>query len=852
MSPKIAPASPEDQQDRFHDLIHAVEEYAIYMLDPEGRVVTWNRGAELKKGYTRDEALGEHYRRFFIPEDAAAGMPEKQLQVARDEGRASGEGWRVRKDGELFWVSFVLTAMRNDAGELIGFTKITRDRSQQKQQEDSMRELEASLREERDRLLAAAESSLDAFYILEAARGSDGTIEDFTYRFLNSNVEQMVRIPRSELIGRRVCDVLPVNRELGLIDRYRRVVETGEPLRYEFAINDKDVRSSWIAVNAVRLGDGVAITAADITTRKQQELQLVQSASFVKAILSSSPFATIAVDLQGVITSMNPAAERMLWHRAEDVVGSGSPLMFLDAKDVARRAAVLTEELRIDVRPGFDIFTAGPSKGLVDEAEWKMIRRDGSRFDAQITVSGLSGPDGAMMGFILIAYDITDRKRAQEYIAHVAHHDSLTGLPTRALLHDRLKMALVHAERLGQRVGLMMVDLDNFKRVNDSMGHHSGDELLKLTATRIQSVLRTSDTVARMGGDEFVVLLERLTQADDAELVAAKILEVLGEPVRIAGRVVTPTASIGLCTYPDRAGSIEAILKNADTAMYQAKAAGRNACRSYNQELEVATTRRRELESNLGNALGQREFKLVYQPQVELLTGLVTGVEALLRWDNRWLGSVAPTEFIPLAEETGLIVPIGEWVIREACAQGRRLQLALGRDITISVNVSPRQFQQASLLQLIEDSLAESGLSAASLELEITENILAGDKTEPRNMLERVRGLGVRVALDDFGTGFSSMTYIMRFPVDRLKIDQSFVRSMTERTDSQAISAAIIAMAASLRIRVIAEGVETAEQRDLLLRQGCEQAQGYFYARPCGFEEMLACVEQVERAAQTA
>ncbi len=591
-------------------------------------------------------------------------------------------------------------------------------------------------------------------------------------------------------------------------------------------------------------------TSSEVTAQMESELEVAKLADFMHSIISSSPFATIVTDLLGVITSLNPAAERMLWYGREELIGRETPLVLLSSQQVTNRATVLSEVLNTSIKPGMDVLTANPHRGKLEEAEWEMIRRDGSRFDAQLTVSALTDAKSGIVGYVLVAYDITERKRAQDYISHLAQHDELTGLATRSLFGERLDAALARAARYQRKVGVLMIDLDNFKKINDLRGHHVGDELLIVIAKRLQSCVRASDLVARMGGDEFTLVLDELTNADDADLVAAKIAQAIAMPVTIGSHIISPTASIGVSVYPDSGETAAALLRNADAAMYQAKAEGRNGRQVFSSELAVIASRRRDLENALSHALALEEFELVYQPQICMKTGMVSGVEALLRWRSGTLGLVMPAEFISLAEENGMIVPIGEWVLRTACRQAKQLQLAMDRPLAIAVNVSPRQFQQSDLPLRIGNILKESDLSPSLLELEITENVLLGDLPRPRALLEEIRSLGVRVAIDDFGTGFSSMSYILRFRVDRLKIDRSFIREMTVDPDSHAVTNAVIALAKGLRIPVVAEGVETSLHRDLLLLEGCDEAQGYLYSRPLPMEDIRDAIHAIEHSQQ--
>jgi len=702
-----------------------------------------------------------------------------------------------------------------------------------------------SRRSER-RFLAASNSSQDAFYILESVRDAQNIICNFRFVFVNPNGARLMSARSGSLEGQMLFHRVPRTVALELLESYRQVVEHGEPLEQEFLVDTPEVQATWLHQKVVKLDDGIAITATDISARKEDELKLARLATFTQSIIASSPFATIVTDLEGIIRSMNPAAERMLWYEKGDLIGRASPLVLFEEQAVVARAAVLAEELREPVAANVAILMAKPLKGLIEESEWKFIRKDGSQFDAQLTVSAMTDVQGVISGLILTAYDITERKRTEDYISHLAHHDALTGLPTRTLFHDRLGVALARALRNRRKVALLMVDLDHFKKVNDLHGHYVGDELLVQVAKRLQSSVRGYDTVARMGGDEFVVLLDDLLHVEQAEVIAEKLIMALQAPVLLGTQTLVPSASIGICLYPDNGEHAEALLKNADAAMYQMKAEGRNGYQIFTDDMASASTRKRQLEAGLKQALALNELELVYQPQISLKSGRVTGIEALLRWRSGKLGLVGPNEFIPMAEESGMIVPIGEWVLRTACREGRALQVEMGRNFTIAVNISPRQFQQDTLPKMVRETLEESQLSPESLELEITENILVSDSPKAMTILERVRALGVRVAIDDFGTGFSSMSYIMRFRVDRLKIDQSFVRDMAVNEDSLAVTSAVIALAAGLHITVVAEGVESAIHRDLLSSKGCDEAQGYFYSAPVPIDRMPDLIRGLE------
>jgi diguanylate cyclase (GGDEF)-like protein len=425
---------------------------------------------------------------------------------------------------------------------------------------------------------------------------------------------------------------------------------------------------------------------------------------------------------------------------------------------------------------------------------------------------------------------------------HMAYHDRLTGLPNQLLFFDRLEMALEHAKRHKHKFAVLFIDLDRFKYINDSLGHGAGDELLAMAARRLSGCVRSEDTVARFGGDEFIILLRIIGRIEDAGKVAQKIIDTMNPAVPIGKHEIVCTASVGISVYPNDGEDAEALVKNADTAMYRAKEAGRDAYRYYTPAMNARTLEILELESDLRRALARKQLRLHYQPLIDLEEGRIYGLEALLRWDHPRLGLLGPDRFIETAETTGLIVPIGEWVLREACRQIRAWKKHLGLDLVVSVNLSPRQFDQPDLVAHVRDALHESGLRPEFLELEITETNAMSDVEKTVRHLKDLKVLGVRVAIDDFGTGYSSLSYLKLFPIDTLKLDQSFVSGISVPEDG-AIARGVIAMAHSLGLRVVAEGVETLGQLEFLKESSCDRLQGFLFSRPLdpeNFERYLA------------
>jgi diguanylate cyclase (GGDEF)-like protein len=441
---------------------------------------------------------------------------------------------------------------------------------------------------------------------------------------------------------------------------------------------------------------------------------------------------------------------------------------------------------------------------------------------------------------------ITTRTRgleaANQQLRHLATHDSLTGLPNRVLLDDRLQQAMVHADRDMRSFALLVCDLDRFKLINDSLGHRAGDELLQEVARRLLTVVRAADTVARFGGDEFVLIGTSIGDAEDAEALAARVMDALQAPVRIAAIDIHTSPSIGIAMYPDDGVTMQALLAHADAAMYSAKQHGRGNFRRYAPDMDAGTEERVQLESDLHNAVTQDQFELYYQPKVDTQTGEVRSAEALIRWVHPTRGIVSPAEFIPLAEECGLIGTIGEWVIREACRQTRAWQLSGVPTLRVSVNLSASQFRDSGLVDSIRSALDDAGLQARYLEVELTESAVMSDPEKSIAILEQLSAMGVLVSVDDFGTGYSSMSYLRRFPIDKLKIDRVFIDEIVSRQEDASIVRAIVSLAHSLRLKVVAEGVESPAQLDFLKNAGCDEYQGYHFSRPlpaADFERLI-------------
>ena len=467
---------------------------------------------------------------------------------------------------------------------------------------------------------------------------------------------------------------------------------------------------------------------------------------------------------------------------------------------------------------------------------------EGKKVPVEYTVSSMLNRDGADTGSVYVLRDVTATRALADKLVHMAQHDALTGLPNRMLLADRIKSAIAMASRRLSKPGVLFLDLDAFKHVNDSLGHDVGDKLLQSVASRLSTCVRSSDTVSRLGGDEFVVLLAEIAQPEDAATAVTRMLEAVSAPHQIDEHELHVTTSIGVSLYPTDGKDAETLIKNADAAMYQAKANGRKSFRFFEPAINLRAVERQQTEEGLRRAIERNEFVLYYQPKLDIATGKTSSAEALIRWTHPLHGDMSPGDFISVAEDSGLIVPIGRWVLREACGQAKAWSAAGLPLRSIAVNVSATELQNEHFLDNLFNILGETGLAPDMLELELTESVLMTRSGTAAATLKALRAEGVRLAIDDFGTGYSSLSYLTRFPVDTLKIDQSFVRQITEAPSETAIVKAVLSMARSLSLRVVAEGVETESELEFLQAHQCDEAQGYYFSHPLPtgrFEEFL-------------
>ena len=465
-------------------------------------------------------------------------------------------------------------------------------------------------------------------------------------------------------------------------------------------------------------------------------------------------------------------------------------------------------------------------------AEKRYLRKDGTPIWVHLTIAARRGVDGRRLHDVSIVEDITERREAQNRVQFLATHDEMTGLANRTLFNELLSNAIARDRRYGRRFAVLFIDLDRFKIINDSLGHEGGDQLLKEMASRLRAHVRESDVLARFGGDEFALLAQEIPDRETAALIARNLLLLALRPVRIAGQQCRVTASIGIAMYPDDAQDVTSLLRNADMAMYRAKEEGKNGFQFYSPLIGAVSEKRLQFETGLREAVGRDEISLHYQAKVEISSGEIRGVEALMRWSHPEFGEISPAQFIPIAEESGLIVPLGLWALRAACVQTVAWIRQGLPQLSMAVNLSPRQFLDPNLVDSIRQVLEETGMPPHLLELEITESVMLHDIETAIRKLTAIRNLGVRLAVDDFGTGYSSLSQLKRFPIDFLKIDRSFIKGIPTDKDDMAITEAILALGKTLGVTIVAEGVETGEQQAFLLRHSCHEMQGFYFSRP--------------------
>ncbi len=795
--------------DRFYRVFHLSPDAIVIVRNEDATIVDFNEGFTQLLGYTREQAVGRTAPDLGIWPDLQGR--DALLEQFQRERRVNDMETNLRSaDGTLVPVELSLRYMELE-GELCVLC-IGRDISKRVQAESAARSSEEKFTE-------VFNQSPDGIVIL---RASDLTIRDVNPAFFTGS-----GYAREELVGQPATAFTPTTDPRTLSDTFATLSREGRIANREVVFHTREGREIPALVSAaVTEIDGESCflcIVKDVSELRNAQEQLRRSEERFRGAFENAPIGILLLDNHGHIFQANRFATELLNY--PDQALNGTHISRLVPGD---ERAELKEQLERLIR----------GREATFRAERRMLCADGLEIWTNCHVVVQRDGDGEPLYCIMQIADITEMKTSQRRMERLAFYDTLTELANRRLFNDRLQQAVERCRRHRERAALLYLDLDQFKRVNDTLGHESGDALLREVANRLVRCVRKEDTVGRPGGDEFTILLYDIEAPEHAGQVAEKILRALQQPITILGHQLIVTTSIGITVIPDDGVEPNALLKNADLAMYRAKEQGRNNYQFYSEELNTNAVRRLRTEYELRRALERNEFELHFQPMVSLADQSVVGVECLLRWNHPERGMVPPDEFIGIAEETGAIVEIGNWVIEEACAAGQLMVEQRGAPLSIAVNISPRQFRDPNLVDTIRDSLRRAHLDPAYLELEITETMLMEDVEAAATIVERLHQLGIRLAIDDFGTGYSSLNYLKKFPISTVKVDRSFVADIPESSDDMEITAAVIAMAHRLRMQVVAEGVETQAQLEFLTEQKCDFAQGWLFSRALPLEAM--------------
>jgi len=799
----LSQAELGESEARFRTLIESSSDL-IWEVDARGTYTYVSPKIRELLGYTPEEVIGR------MPFELMPAGEAERVRALFDGIAASRqpcfgiENINCHKDGHEVVLETNAVPIFGPAGELVGYRGMDRDITARKQVERALRQSQKSLAEAQR---IAGLGSWEWDIVTGDLRWSDGIYRIFglpsegfgvTYAAFLQAVHPDDRARVQQAVKASVEHASPYRIEHRVVrpDGSERVVQERGEVTY-----DADG-------NAVRMVG----TVQDVTDQKLAELRLHQAAK----VFENTSEGVMITDADQRIMAVNQAFTRITGY-GEDEARGRKPTMLRSGRHDGDYYRGMWAAIQ----------TSGRWQGEI----WNR-RKDGTDYPEWLNISVVRDDAGAIINYIGVFADITSIKEAQDRLEYTAHHDALTGLPNRVLFRDRLEQALAVSRRNSGGVALLFVDLDRFKVINDTLGHEAGDLLLQEVARRLVGCMREEDTVARMGGDEFVVIQKGIVQPEDAALLATRMLAEINRPFSLSGHEIMTSLSIGISLYPQDGEDVSALLKNADAALYRAKEKGRDGYQYYSNEMTAAGIERLELESDLRQALQRGEFRVHYQPQVDLATGRIVGAEALVRWQHASRGMIPPSVFIPMAEDNGMIGQIGEWVLNTACTDAKAWQTAGLPGLRMAVNVSGRQVGIDRVADKVAAVLRNSGLAPQFLEIEVTESVVMQDAARAISTLNALRDMGVTLAIDDFGTGYSSLSYLKRFPLNKLKIDKSFIDGMVDDPDDAAIVMAIIAMAQSLRHTVIAEGVETEAQIERLRAYGCDEIQGYFFSPP--------------------
>jgi diguanylate cyclase (GGDEF)-like protein/PAS domain S-box-containing protein len=787
---------------------------AIIITDPRGTIQWVNRAFTQLTGYPLEEVLGQTTRVLKSGEQDESFYQDLWKTILAGKVWSGGITNR-KKDGQLYLEEMTIAPVLSAKREITNFIAVKQDVTERKR-------VEAALQQSEEQFRDLAENIPEVFFVVQLDPVRTTYVSPAYDVIWGRSRQELYEDPAAWMEAvhqedrERVKDSFAHSLQGNHLDTEYRVVRPDGSVRYihaqAFPVLSKEGKLSRIV--------GLA---QDVTQRVESEERL----RLWLRVLEQSGEGIFICDAQEKIVLVNTAFEKLTGFSAEEALGKTPRILQSGRQDRAFYA---------------ELWKSVAETGTWSGEMWNR-RKSGEIYVEWLSIGAVRDPKGPVTHYVGIFSDITIRKQAEDRLVRLAHFDALTDLPNRILLQDRLSELIKSAQRAQTKVGVIFIDLDRFKDVNDSLGHGAGDLLLQTLAKRLSGAVREQDTVARMGGDEFVVLIQGLRDVEDIPALAQKLLSCLIKPVTLNGYELTITASLGISLYPDDATTGPELVRNADAAMYKAKDAGRNAYRFYTSDLNQRALEMLSMENSLRRAIERKEFVLHYQPQVDIKSGSVVGAEALIRWNHPELGLVMPGKFIPIAEERGLIVPIGSWVIEEAARQAA-IWRDSGTSMPIAVNVSAVQFRQKDFVEQLADTVQKHGIAPDRLELELTESIIMRDAETTIKVLEKLHDQGFQLSIDDFGTGYSSLNYLRRFPIDKIKIDQSFVRAARDDEGAAGIVTAIIALARSLKLKVIAEGVETGEQLEILRAQGCDEAQGYLFSRGLAPEEFQKLIRE--------
>jgi diguanylate cyclase (GGDEF)-like protein/PAS domain S-box-containing protein len=768
---------------------------AVFVVDADGVIASWNKACEKLAGYTAADIRGNRLDHIIEFDDLSAGAPP--IPARAD---AESTGHLTCADGHRMPVRVMVAPQSFDPGQPGNYSVIVLPRS-------ALAATRYALIQDLP-IADIVEALPCVFYVIDAS----GHL-----LLWNRLLEEALEMSSEELPTINVQNFFDKDQRPAIVQKILDAFDKGSSAHEADLVGQRGKRTTFLFRCArTNLGSLPCIfgTGLDISARKQAE----QGLRIRERAMYSSVNAIIITCFDpdkghNKIEYVNPAFELMTGYTLAEVKGRDPRFMRIEGCDVEQHqriheALMHHESVRVVMRNA---------------------KKNGEVFWNDLRIDPVANLDGAVTHFVAVINDITEARQYERRLHHLAHHDPLTGLANRTLLQDELKFAIDHAQRNHVLGALAFLDLDNFKYINDNFGHDAGDAVLLEVAARLKENMRDDDTVARVGGDEFVLVIANQPSPEHVADLVERIRHSVMTPVVVAGKEIVPGTSIGVALFPQDGDSVDKVMRAADSAMYHAKAMGKNNCQFYSSELNQIVHQHLLLEASLGRAIRNQEMALGYQPKVDLRTGKVVGAEALVRWNHPEHGQMAPDRFIPVAEETGLIVPLGEWVIAEACRALKALEALGVEDFVISVNLSARQLRQRQFARRLAETLAHHGVDPHSLELEVTESQLMDRPTEAMDALAQLKALGVRLSIDDFGTGYSSLSHLQKFPVDFIKIDRSFLGG-DGGGDHGVITRAIIALGHNLKLKVVAEGVETREQLAFLRSHGCDQMQGYYFS----------------------